>query len=601
MRRVTGDINRRTNVLKNSTIREFDGGWNVIDSEYVLDTRFSVRLRNMYRAADGTLRVRQGTRLFADLEDSLGADVVNMEYFNGFIVAVGTNGNLSATDGTGMSYLIWDNNIAGLLPGNPAGWGSTDFVSFTPFKNELTVWNGVDKPLKISTAMGVDYLKDLATLSNGNTPRGRYSTTHNQYVCVAGVPGEPSTLYISNKGAAGTWPGDAGTDATKVDLAAYIAVGDPEIIGVISFRDKLLVYFDATVIVMTLGTYNSAVHVPTVDDVIASYGAVSHRTLQSLGDDVLFADIVGVPSVRRALFTGTLQPNRVSQYIDPEIQKDMARLSEASLQDRVLSIYNRLDGQYMLFVPNSDNEADTLETRGFVYTYIEALKVKAWSEFTEMKWAASTRSQEGRIFFADGDKLFLLGNDNDPISSDRVGLEEPFSDGTVFTDLTGWTPVTDSTDMSSGIPILFDWELPWADFDKRMEVKVSKYLAMDVIGTGRYTVDMFVDNLYADRTDLGEPYSDGTLHTDGFGFYYYKNEPVRTPELTLDFVGGDALGFGADFGQYFGGGRNSREERLYAWPATFKIAKLRLHGYTNKPLRFASLSLSYQNGSIRRG
>lgn len=595
---VTGQINRRNEVLKASTIREFNGGWNVIDSELSLTTEYAVRLRNMYRAPDGSLRVRHGTKLFADLSEALEADIVSMEYFNGFIVAVGTNGAIVAVDGTGASYRLWDDDIAGTRPGSPNGWGLTSFVTFTQFKRDLIICNGKDKPLLCSDAMRVEYLQDLATLTNANTPVGRYCITHGQFVVIAGDPLAPSIINISAKNASGTWVGDPGSDATQVDLAAYISSGTPVITGLGSFRDKLVVQFDKNLVLMTLGGYESAVHIPVVDDVIPEHGSIGQRTHQALGDDMLFTDVVGIPSIKRALFTGTIQPNRPSQLVDPEIQKDLSRLTLGSLEDRVFSVYSNLDGQYMLFVPNTNYKVDTVETRGFIYTLIESLKVKAWSDFTEFNWTSACRSQEGRVFFSKGQEIYLLGNDNNPLSRDRIGAEETWDDGTMWDDATGWSPVADMAD--SGVPIIFDWELPWSDFDRRGKVKVTKYLSMDVEGDGRFTAEMYVDNLYEDRSDPGELWTDGSTWDDNLGFNRYRDEPVRTPELSMDFVGGDAIGFGGSFGPRFGGGRSTQEEMLYAWPCKGKIFKLRFHGETDEPLRFVSVTLMYHDGSIRR-
>lgn len=597
MRPVTGNITRRANSLKTTTIREFNGGWNVIDSQLSLSSKFSVRLRNMYRAADGSLKVRFGTKLFKDLIAELGADVVNQFYYNGFIIAIGVNGQITATLGTGATYRIWDEEIAGTRNGSPIGWGVTDFVSFTPFKSDLQIHNGVDKPLLITNDMRVDYLQDLASLSNGNTPIGRYACTHGEYVIIAGDPLAPSTIHISNKGAGGTWFGDLNSDATDVDLAAYINAGTPIITGVASFRDKLIVTFDANIVIMTLGVYNNTGdHIPSIDDVIPEHGSISHRAIQALGDDMLFTDTVGVPSIKRALFTGTIQPDRPSQLVDPVIQKNLSPLSVSSLQDRVFSIYDKLAGQYVLFTSSADHYLDTVETRAFVYTLIDTLKVKAWSDFTEMNWRSACRSQDGRVFFSKGSELYVYGNDSNPLTADRIGAEETFSDDTCFNDQTGFTPVTDD----SGIPIIFDWELPWADFKERENTKVTKYIGMDVQGNGRFTFEAYVDNIYSDRSDTGDTWTDDTLFTDGFGFSRWHDEPIRLPELSMDFIGGDALGYGYIFGEDYGGGRNTNSQRLYAFPTKGKIFKFRASGETRKPLRFVSLSVSYLSGSIRR-
>jgi len=64
---ITRRNGRRQQSLKTTTLREFGGGWNVIDNDLNLDSRFSRILTNMTLLQDGSLGIRQGTRLVTDL------------------------------------------------------------------------------------------------------------------------------------------------------------------------------------------------------------------------------------------------------------------------------------------------------------------------------------------------------------------------------------------------------------------------------------------------------------------------------------------------------------------------------------------------------
>ena len=57
---------KRRNLLLDATIRDFSGGWNVVDNDLNLDAKFSKILENMQRGVDGANEVRPGTLLFAD-------------------------------------------------------------------------------------------------------------------------------------------------------------------------------------------------------------------------------------------------------------------------------------------------------------------------------------------------------------------------------------------------------------------------------------------------------------------------------------------------------------------------------------------------------
>ena len=67
------------------------------------------------------------------------------------------------------------------------------------------------------------------------------------------------------------------------------------------------------------------------------------------------------------------------------------------------------------------------------------------------------------------------------------------------------------------------------------------------------------------------------------------------------FEGGDAPGYGRDeYGDDYGGGRPTRLEKLIAWTTKYKLWKLRISGEATKELKFVSVTLAYQTGSIRR-
>jgi hypothetical protein len=171
-----------------------------------------------------------------------------------------------------------------------------------------------------------------------------------------------------------------------------------------------------------------------------------------------------------------------------------------------------------------------------------------------------------------------------------------WDDNQPWSDYTGWNPVADVND--SGIPIRFIWELPWSDNDQRFLTKASRYINFDTVGDNRFTISMFTDNNYNSRTDLGEDWQEDDLKwDDNLGW----DVDVLDPALTLEFEGGDALGFGLDgFGDEFGGGRPTRLEQLFAFTARYKIQKLRIYGDATNELQFISITLAYQQGSPRR-
>lgn len=588
----------RTNMLRDATVRDFSGGWNEVDNDLNLSTKFSKKLQNMQLQVDGSIGIRYGTKLFADTSAYLDY-VVNMEYFSGYLIVVGRNGKVVRVDATGNVVLIWDDDWASKLPGTPSGWSTgLTIVNFTTFMGSLIIVNGVNKPLVISQGLVVKYLVDEATGSNLYVPITKYVRGHSRYVVFAGDPLAESTIYITSLDTIGTFYGDpAPNDGVNVNLGSRVPSGNTSITGLGRYRDQLIVSFNDCLLPGTLGVYDGAGnHTPTFDDAIEEHGSVSHRAIANIGDDMLFADNVGVPSISRALFTGSIRPMRESSLVDPAIQKQINKVNTVDgLERGVFALYNSLQGDYMLFVPNHADIEYTTETRGFIYKKQKEMKIQAWSEFTHWKWTCAAKSALKRVFFARDTNVYLYGDRTDPFYADYIGEQETFTDGSTFSDQTGWTPVANEND--SGIPIRFVWELPWTDTGERFLTKGSRYVSLDTIGEGTFTVQAFVDNIYNDPNYPGQEFTDGTLFTDETGFVHEQ----LLPTLAMEFVGGTSPGFGADgYGELYGSGRPSGTELLYAWPSKAKLTKFRIEGETMKELRFVSLTHAYLRGNSPR-
>lgn len=594
---------QRSKHLLDATIRDFSGGWNVVDNDLNLDTKFSKILENMQRGVDGAQSVRPGTKLFADTSDYLD-EIINCEYFNGAIICVGKNGKLVKVDASGTVNEIWSDDWANNLSGNPVGWDATSFASFALFNGELIVCNGVNKPLKIDSSLNASYLVDLATGSNTNTPIARFVVAHGRFLVMAGslYAGEEDRLFISATDVGGTWVNDsAPNDAVNIDLGSRVPSGSQAIKGLGRFRDQLMVMFEDAILPGELGKYDSdSNHTPDFSDAIENVGAICHRITQTISDDMIFGDVNGISSVKRALFTGSVTAERVSALIDPVYIKALNDIdSTVTLEDKVWSIWDSANSNYMLFIPNASGDTETTEYRCLVYKRNKGLKIEAWHDWRNWKFRSGCRSALKDIFLSEGTMVYRLGDINNPeqaIYLDYVGDQEMFDDDTPFEDYTGITPVASEKD--SGVPIKFVWELPWSDNNERFLTKNSRYINFDTEGDNKFTVDMFVDNIYRDKSNFGEDWEEDSLKFgDGLGF----DVEVLDPTLKAVFEGGDSPGFGADeFGEDFGGGRPTRLEQLYAWTSRYKIMKLRMSGEATKALKFVSITMAYSVGSPRR-
>ena len=591
-------LKRRERQGQVTTVRDFKGGWNTVDNEFNMAPRYARVLRNALRQTDGTIGPRWGTEWFASIESLDIGKIINIDYFSTYIVGATDEGNIFAVDGQGTIFEIWNDAIAATQVGAPVGWSANTFTCFTPFKNQLVVCNGIDKPLVIDRYLNVRYLHDLATGSNLNTPIGRYAAAavgdDFGYLVIAGDPTDRALLHIGHSDAIGTFLNDtAPNDAVQFDLSAKVTNGSDIIRGLKFYRDRLLVGFDEVVIAVQLGVYNSGGdHTPQVTDVIEGNGCIGHRTMHAVVEDIYMASNHNANYITRAKLSTSLVGEDAGELIQPELQKALQRLSEGTLEDRVFAVNNHNEKQWMLFVPNDDQSDRTTESLGFIYSQG---RPGAWAEARHWNWRAGCTTLQNNVFFASDYDLYRYGKEASPIYREYVDDQETFTDGTKFTDHTGFTPVGDD----SGLPISWHWELPWADFDKRLTLKKSMFLTVDAEGRGAFNTKMYIDNIYLDPDDMGEPFTDGYFFTDDTGFI--RVEPQTVPALEQMFVGGDRGGFGVDaFGELFGGGNKTNLPKNYRWPARFKIAKLRFDGDTNERLRIAAFSIAYTAGGLRR-
>ncbi len=469
----------------------------------------------------------------------------------------------------------------------------------------------------------------------------------------------PTTVWIAAKGSKACFPDETGSTtcdavlpaAVKIDIRRYVTTGDVRIRGLGNFRNRLVIGTERVLILAALGGTDAdgEVHIPDLTDVVVNYGTLGHRTFQSIGSDFLMLDGTGVPSLTRSQLADTVKPFRRSALIEPLIQSairvsykdNVTPMDKDDLADRAWSIYNPREAQYMVFIPNHPDPSLTTEYIGFVYTVNDELDIRAWCRFRGMNYQCGMTTALDDVLFAEGSKIYKYGSEVFPIYADKIG--DP-----------------DESVPEEGLGIDFAWETPWSDFDKRLALKHTRYLGMDTDGDAEFSVSMFVDNLketvdtgnlsgnpvgttdgspIAVITQAGHGMSNGdivyledledangipaaelnTSHrvhsvtTDtysitvstaatstgsdgGAGGLY--NIVVLSPALSLTFKGGSSWGYGGPFSA-FGGGRVTRDERLFAWPAKFKQTKLRFYGSSTKRLRIAAFTFAYLLGGPR--
>jgi hypothetical protein len=530
------------------TLRDFSGGLRVTDNEIALKSKYASKLLNMFADADTSQVLRFGTKLFA----TCAATIINTVYFRQHIICVLSDGTITKITDAGVVTVIWNTTIAAALPGAPAGWsGSLIVADFSEFRGKLVITNGIDKPVIIDKTLAVDYLQDLATGSNINTPIAKYVATVSNYLVMAGITGSETTIYISATGASGTWPGDpAPNDAISFDVGAYTGQSSSEIFGIGSFKNFLVVFFDNFTVILQLGSYDSGgAHAPEIIDTYANLGTVNHKTFFSTDSDLFFASNTGVYSAEKNVFGGSLQTSGMSDNLGDLYPATLGLITK---NNQNCSIVNDPLSKTVFFL---FHKADA-SVQAFAMKYRDDFKRTSWSEIAGWAFTSSCVSEKGRVFFSEGVNLYQYGNS-------VFDGEEFYADYT--------------TDGVDGNAIDFDWEFPWLDAGNRIKSKTLKKVTFDTSGTSAFTLQCFVNN-------------------------YYKNtDDEYIPVTSMDFVAGNAGGYGNNAGGYgdegYGGGRRANDERFFGMPVRFRILKLRMLGSTKDPLRIVSISLLYIKGN----
>lgn len=526
-----------------------------------------------------------------------GTRIIDCTYYVDKIIAVSDLGEVVMIGGTGFadkpwqSTVIFNDTIAKKvnLESDIQGWHTTDSVSFAVFNGILTLWNGRDKPLAVDLTQNIpcNFLLDPATGSNANVPIAKYALAFNHYLVCANIYDEleqkqyTDRISISARDSIGTFysgdSNDVDNDGVYIDLGNTISVNKQVIKGLSRYRDKIAVGFDEVTVFGTLGSYTETtqtvndkeitikVHNPNFEDVISNHGCISGRTYANLKSELVCLDYSGIPLFRRSNVYSSIIPTRISELIAPDLYQSFTGLTEDAIENRIFSIVNPKNNQYLLFIPNSDTYNTTTEYKCYAYTMDNNNSVSGgWSLFTGWNFQCGLTTALNEVLLCDTTKFYSLGNIERPYYADFI--DDPNY------------PPQDEEDVS-GKEIEFEWEFPWADFGNRASVKNTRYLSLSTTGLAKFNVDLYVDYFYYKIID------DDTILE-------------KSPHLSMNFIGGDSNGYG-NGQQPYGGGRRTNTELLFAYPCRFKICKFNINGSSKYKLNINSITIYYQEGNIR--
>lgn len=165
-------------------------------------------------------------------------------------------------------------------------------------------------------------LTDPPTANTTDGPTASYIIRYTDKIVVAGISGEPSRVIFSGGGANVDkfhWSFGGGyVDISKDD-------GDT-IKGLASFQDKIIVFKEKSIWQITLSTLNisgtQSIVLPIVKNITNSHGAVSHKSIVAVENDLFFLSRNGVYVLGNEpnIIGDILRTNELSAKIRPTVE-----------------------------------------------------------------------------------------------------------------------------------------------------------------------------------------------------------------------------------------------------------------------------------------
>src|SRR5258707_8683260 len=134
-----------------------------------------------------------------------------------------------------------------------------------------------------------------------------------------------------------------------------------------------------------------------------NFGALGHRCMVAVENDLLFAGMQGLSSAKRNILSvaGTLESEMLSERVETAYQSAVGVLTNAQQLDGCFMVYDKLSRDMLLFTPSG---------RVFVYSFNAKLRYKAWSEYSGIAATCACQTFLGRVFYASGKKVYQHGN-----------------------------------------------------------------------------------------------------------------------------------------------------------------------------------------------
>lgn len=244
------------------------------------------------------------------------------------------------------------------------------------------------------------------------------------------------------------------------------------------------------------------------------------------------------------------------------------------------------------------------ETIGYIFEYNHEFKIRRWTRFRHWNFDCAAASQRGKVFLSKGLRVYRMGDSEIPIHADfvgeydhrtwehnttyDVGIRVLDADGIVYQAAVAHESPSSGTFAEYRAAHLDDWivyrgepirwaaETPWSDLKVRDRNKINVYVGLESEGTGQFTLSAFTNSIRRNPE---------------------SNELM--PKRSLSFMAGDSGGFGIQTFSGWGGGRRTRDEKLWPFALRGKLIRWRYSGETREPVKIVSHTMYYKIGNIR--
>jgi len=407
---------KRVQPPKRLVVMNHNKGLNNLVSSSLIDDREISDVMNCEYDEGGVIRKRYGYEAAGDtLTAARGLGVYRTETLNQLV---------TVDDGT-LKYRTTGSWASATGPTFTAGQDT----SFTQARLKLFIWNGTD---------GGSYFDGSAVTKPGTMPRASFSVYYQSYHICAGVPGQPNRLYVSNSSDAtdftvttgGTQPQpDNTTDAENGNPnvpGATVFAGTPsssearvydirkndgdKITGLAVFQDILIIFKERSIYQFTFDSNGLG----TVTPITYSTGAVSHKSIKSVENDIYFLSREGhrVLGNEPQFFTA-IRTSVLSIRIQPTLSS-----INASQYPRANAVY--FDNKYILCYPTGTSSSIS---RSMVYDKrFQAYMI--WSNFNaqDMVRYINNDNQE-KLYFLDDSGTQVYVRSDGTYNDDGVAIE----------------------------------------------------------------------------------------------------------------------------------------------------------------------------------